>query len=146
MDAYTDRWGSGLRTLEYMAIVCNWIGDWRCRDMDIQNVLQTLNCRAIWIINPIFGEVLKLDLSIQEDSYMELDFLLNSLDKSDQPRNLLPCHECGVNPVMDCGYVHMDYWGNFDCLAPDTEDIFCEDCPHMLCLSCYKRKLKTTNE
>ena len=38
LGANTDRWGSGLRTPEYMAIVCNWIGYRRCRDMDIQNV------------------------------------------------------------------------------------------------------------
>ncbi len=77
---------------------------------------------------------------------MKLDFLLNSLDKSNQEKNIAPCPGCGVNPAVDCGYGHWDYWGEFDCLAPATEDISCEDCPHILCSSCREQKTEPSNK
>ena len=77
---------------------------------------------------------------------MEFDISLETFAKTNQEKSIALCPGCGINPAVDCGYGHRDYWGEFDCLAPDTEDISCEDCPNILCSSCCEQKTETINK
>ena len=76
---------------------------------------------------------------------MKSDVLQETLNKIDPEKNIALCPGCGVNPAVDCGYGYRDYWGDFDCVRPDTEDIICEDCPHILCPSCKERYEQRSN-
>ena len=51
-----------------------------------------------------------------------------------------PCPKCGVNDAVKCTYGYRDYWGEYDCLAPDQEEIECDDCHHLYCDDCKEVK------
>ena len=52
-----------------------------------------------------------------------------------------PCPVCRLWPAEDCGYAEKtpDYYSGgfeFDCSAPDAEEIECNGCHHLTCSKC----------
>lgn len=67
---------------------------------------------------------------------MKIDFFDIAVDKT---KERMPCPKCGVNPSVDCGYSVRDYWGDYDCEAPENdgeEELWCEYCHHAYCPDC----------
>ena len=52
--------------------------------------------------------------------------------------NIRGCPNCSFRIASDCGYGYRDYWGEFDCLAP--EDLDCDDCKYLYCSVCKEEK------
>ena len=69
----------------------------------------------------------------------KIDKLLREhIIKSDK-KFVMPCPNCGINDAVDCGYGYWDYYGEFDCLAPEEIDVGCEDCYYAWCDECKKK-------
>jgi hypothetical protein len=48
------------------------------------------------------------------------------------------CPKCGKNLASNCSYLTRDYWGDFDCEAPedDTFEFNCDNCKYLFCAEC----------
>jgi len=57
--------------------------------------------------------------------------------------HIQPCPNCHLWPAEDCGYSEKDYFGDFDCIAPDVDELFqCEGCHHLICGYCKEQNIK----
>jgi len=69
--------------------------------------------------------------------------LLAELQPAPGPRR--PCPRCGKNEARDCGYGRRDYWGEFDCEAPDADELeTCDSCHHLFCEECATQHKEET--
>jgi len=51
------------------------------------------------------------------------------------------CPKCGINPAQNCGYgevvyPHYDEDPEFECFAPDAEELECGGCKYLMCGGC----------
>ncbi len=56
--------------------------------------------------------------------------------------NIRPCPNCGFRKCSDCGFGHTDRFGEFDCEAPEAEDLDCGDCHYLYCSICKEKENK----